>query len=144
MEGSFGLKLKEDFLYVFMDNYNHNGFTGEQLQLANDGKLRLDQNTEALVDYYQFLERKTFNFDTETVYENDEKLEQFFMGQSIEAVNLSHHLLNKMLVFSCPDPEIRQQFIHCFNHIIDNGEKWLYADDLNETIDQDFNDANRI
>lgn len=59
MEGAFALKLKDDFLCLFVDNYLHNGLEGELKEQARQGKLKLDQNTEELVKYYQFLERKT-------------------------------------------------------------------------------------
>lgn len=42
-----------------MDNFSHNGLEDESLELAKQGKLKIDKNTEVLVHYYQFLERQT-------------------------------------------------------------------------------------
>lgn len=70
LEGAFALKLKEDFLCLFVDNYSHNGLEGELRELAEQGRLKLDQNTEELVKYYQFLERKTIS-DNKEVKEMD-------------------------------------------------------------------------
>ena len=34
LEGAFALKLKEDFLCLFVDNFSHNGLEGELLDQA--------------------------------------------------------------------------------------------------------------
>jgi hypothetical protein len=58
LRDSFALKFHEDFLPVYMDNYMHNGLEGELLEDAQQGKLRMDENTEALVHYFRFLENQ--------------------------------------------------------------------------------------
>ena len=79
LEGAFALKLKEEFLCLYVDNFTHNGLEGELKELAKLGKLRLDQNTEELVKYYKFLERKTLKLESNNeVHEMDNHLEPFF------------------------------------------------------------------
>lgn len=74
LDGAFALKLKEDFLCLFVDNFSHNGLDGDLRELARQGKLKLDQNTEELVKYYQFLERKTLG-NNQKVQEMDNHFE---------------------------------------------------------------------
>ena len=65
LDGAFALKLKDDFLCLYVDNFSHNGLEGELGEQARQGKLRLDQNTGELVKYYKFLERKTLGLHQE-------------------------------------------------------------------------------
>ena len=59
LQFSFGVRLKQDFNFVYVDNYNHNGLDEDWLSIAKQGKLILDPNTKALVEFFEFFERKT-------------------------------------------------------------------------------------
>lgn len=60
LEHAFALRLKNDFSYVYVDNkYCNNGLVEDVLAVAKQGKLVLDPNTKALVEFYDFFELTT-------------------------------------------------------------------------------------
>lgn len=59
MQTAFALRLKKDFRYVYLDNYNKNGMDDAWLTVAKQGNLTLDPNTTVLVDFFDSMERKT-------------------------------------------------------------------------------------
>jgi hypothetical protein len=81
MKFVFAIRLKKDFNYVYVDNYNHNGLDEEWLTVAKEGKLVLDPNTKALVEFLDFFERKTLGTPQE---EEERSIEKQINEQKIE------------------------------------------------------------
>jgi len=116
------------------------------LESAKNGNLATDKNTLALVSYYQYLERATLGNVQEERQRSqeavmvDSEIERFFKQRSTDSVQLMNHFVNKMLIFSCIDPDYREMYIQCFKLMKENGERWQQAD-LDRTLVQEFQDA---
>ena len=112
LKQAFAIRLKKDFNYVYVDNYNHNGLDEEWLGIAKQGNLVLDSNTKALVEFFEFFERKTLGTLQEEQERsidkqiNEQKIEHFLQTARPEAEKLRQHLRTKLLIFNQPDDKV--------------------------------------
>lgn len=131
---------------MYVDNYNHNGLDEDWLSIAKQGKLILDPNTKALVEFFEFFERKTLGTKEEEDCRpieqqiNEQKIEHFLQTSRPEAEKLKQHLRTKLLIFNMPDEQGRDMYFQLFKMMAEHGEKWMQADH-DQTYVQEFNDS---
>ena len=125
-QGMFGIKLKEDFMYVYVkETYGELGLSEEEIILANKNELAMDENSQSLVEYFGCLERHILS-----KIEPEDK-DMAIILESEDHIELKMHLSNKLFLFSWNEVAARDEFINILKLIEDHGEQWL--DELAQT-----------
>ena len=121
----FALKLKNDFINVVVrESYDIAfGLPEDELELAQENKLLIDEQNEGLASYYFNIEKEMYGeaalFDEEEKKEHiDPQTGEVEIDQGIkEAIDedesLRMYLLNKMIILSFNNADVRQEYINC-------------------------------
>ena len=118
----FSLKLKNDFFNVFLrETYNAKGLTDEEVFLAKDEGLEMDDNTEAMLNYFMTVQKDMYGMsalegddDASDHLDSEAHLiieEEILNEVATDDTGLRDYLLNKTLVFTCQTQEIKETYI---------------------------------
>ena len=92
------------------------------------GELKLDENTEVLIDWYRHLEFMLFYHGLKDTFDKFKVNKEICEGLK-ELSDIKRVLLNKMLIFSVKNRETKDKYLSIFNKMIERGENWNNIND---------------